>query len=355
MIGVPRDIVSSARAAVDTPEVVILDVGHGNCAVLRERDSCVIVDAKSDKLLYQHLVDSGIRHIEHVVLSHADTDHIAGALRILPNEDFTIGTVWLNSDSVKDTAKWRELLTLLQVLRDENRLQVRIGISDSDEWSLSLDRIRINILHPPLKTIGFSTGRVGKHRPEITSNGMSVVLRVFIDGYPVALLPGDLDAAGLRTMAGRNKSINAHVLVYPHHGGRSGSPEEEVFARLLCDVVAPKMVLFSMGRGRHNNPIPTVVEEMGKVLPDVKIGCTQLSPNCHKGAPPMVARTYLLIEPAAGQAGNECCLGTVRIEFVDGEVKVHPPLEEHGQWVRTHVREPICSSLLPLPESGKAM
>lgn len=343
----------AGRTAVDTAEAVILDVGHGNCAVLRDGVRCVIVDAKSDKLLYQELIDSGICRIEHLVLSHADSDHIAGALRLLPNEDFDIGTVWINSDSNKDSLKWHELLGLLARLKRDGRLRTRVGICDEQDWDLSLERVLIDVLHPTLTDIGHGTGKAGRVRPEITTNGMSVVLRVLLDGHPALLLPGDLDAAALEQMLSRSKAMTAHVLVYPHHGGHSGDGPENEFAKQLCEAVQPEVVVFSMGRGSFKNPLPEAVAEIRSSRAGTRVACTQLSPNCHAGEPPTAQPLHLLGRPAAGLTGNRCCAGTVRVTAVDGALLVEPRPEDHLTWIEQHVRAPMCNPKVRLPGPRK--
>jgi beta-lactamase superfamily II metal-dependent hydrolase len=313
-----------SRTTTAATEAVILDVGHGNCTVLRDGSKCVIIDAKSDKLLYRELIASGVRRIEHLVLSHADSDHIAGALRLLPNEDFEVGTVWLNSDSRKDSQKWHELLVLLTDLHRARRLKARLAICDLDGLDLSLENISIDVLHPTLTDIGHGTGKRGRVRPEITTNGMSVVLRILLEGLPALLLPGDIDSAGLNQILSRDKDVSAHVLVYPHHGGHSGDDPEESFAKILCDAVSPGVVLFSMGRGVFRNPLPEVVEEI---------------------------RGYLLNRPAAGNTGNRSCVGTVRVAVADSQVVVEPSSLGHKRWIRQHVSAPMCEprGTLPLP------
>ncbi|MFH9353516.1 ComEC/Rec2 family competence protein [Kitasatospora sp. NPDC017646] len=345
-----QQILCTAQGATpDTAEVLILDVGHGNSAVLREGDRCVIVDAKSDKLLYRTLIDTGIRRIEHLVLSHADTDHIQGALRLLTLEKFQIGTVWANSDSTKDTKKWDELLAVLSDRADAGIFSVRIGISNADGSQLSLDRIGIEILHPTLRDIGHGPGSRGRFRPEITTNGMSVVLHVTLEGNPALLLPGDINSSGFEEMARRAKTISSHVLVYPHHGGHSDSTEEGEFAKLLCDVVEPKVVLFSMGRGNYENPLPEVVEKIKTSFPEVRMACTQLSRHCHSIVPSQVPRDYLLSRPSAGRALGTCCAGTVRITIRDGDVVVDPPRDKHRAWIRENVNSPMCTEGSSLP------
>ncbi|MFJ8534644.1 ComEC/Rec2 family competence protein [Streptomyces sp. NPDC093591] len=342
---------STPQTAKVATEAVILDVGHGNCAVLRDGSKCVIVDAKSDKLLYQELVASGVRRIEHLVLSHADSDHIAGALRLLPNEDFEVGTVWVNSDSQKDSQQWHELLALLTALHQAGRLKARLAICDLDGWDLSLENVLIDVIHPTLTDIGHGTGKRGRVRPEITTNGMSVVLRVLLEGLPALLLPGDLDSAGLDQILSRDKEVSAHVLVYPHHGGHSGGGPEESFAKILCDAVSPDVVLFSMGRGVFRNPLPEVVGEITRSFPDTRVACTQLSENCHAGTVPEGERGYLLNRPAAGNTGNRSCAGTVRVAVADNRLVVEPAPLDHQRWIRQHVSAAMCESggTLPVP------
>ncbi|GEK00362.1 hypothetical protein TNCT1_26380 [Streptomyces sp. 1-11] len=322
-------------------EAVILDVGHGNSTILRDGARCVIVDAKSDKLLYQALIDSGIHRIEHLVLSHADTDHIAGALRLLPNSDFEIGTVWANSDSTKDSKKWSELLALLAALADAGVCKVRIGISNADGNELSLDRIGIEVVHPTLRDIGHGPGAAGKVRPEITTNGMSVVLQVQIDGRPALFLPGDVDAAGFRQILSRKQLDAAPVLVYPHHGGHSGSVLEADFATSLCDTLQPEVVVFSMGRGSYENPLREVVECIRDNFPAIRLACTQLARRCHPNIPAQRSLAHLAGQPAAGRALGSCCAGSIRVRIVADGLEIEPNLSAHRAWVEK-LEAPMC-------------
>ncbi|MEV4557243.1 MBL fold metallo-hydrolase [Kitasatospora sp. NPDC049285] len=336
-------------AVINTVEAVILDVGHGNSAVLRDGNRCVVVDAKSDKLLYSTLVDAGIHRIEHLVLSHADTDHIQGALRLVTNRRFQIGTVWANSDSSKDTRKWDELLAILTDQVDSGQLLVRIGISNADGSQLSLDRVGIRILHPTLRDIGHGPGARGKFRPEITTNGMSVVLQVSLDGHPALFLPGDLDASGLEDLLQRGDDLNSHTLVYPHHGGHSGAAQEEQFAKLLCDAITPEVVIFSLGRGKYSNPLREVVDEIRTNFPSVRMACTQLSTNCHASLPPQASKGHLANWPAAGRSAGTSCAGTFRITVEGGSISIEPPMDRHHEWIRSHVSQPMCIRTINLP------
>jgi competence protein ComEC len=351
-------LASAGAVSNDVAEIVILDVGHGNCAILRDGDRCAVVDARSGTLLLSELRRMGVKHIEHVVLSHADEDHIQGALQLLPHQSFTIGQVWANSDSAKDSELWDELLVLVDYLDECGRLQANIGISTSQRDSLSFGRVGISVLHPTLYEIGHGPGRAKGARPRLTTNGLSVVLRVSIEGEPVVLLPGDIDAAGLRRMLSRRAEATAHTLVYPHHGGGNGGNSHTRFVQDLAQATRPEMVIFSMGRDRFRNPIPEVVAEFGSSFPEVRIACTQLSSHCHGGTLPPADRDYLGRRSAAGLAEGKCCAGTLTLTVVDGGIYVHPEPGPHSAWIKGNVQAPMCTVIPVFPvqrSHGKAL
>ena len=155
---------------------------------------------------------------------------------------------------------------------------------------------------------------------------------------PVLLLTGDLDRIGLDNLLRESKEPRAKVLVFPHHGGGSGSDPGE-FATVLCESVHPDIVVFSIGRGRFGNPNPLVVQAVLKTLPNVRILCTQLSKNC---AAAITAQnpTHLRSNPAAGKLGKTCCAGTIDIE-VDGSQT--PKEDQHKAFITAHAPTALCA------------
>ncbi|WP_405829910.1 ComEC/Rec2 family competence protein [Streptomyces sp. NBC_01176] len=337
------------QSSVGVAEAVVLDVGHGNCAILRDGDTCAVVDARSGTLLLSELQRMGIRRIEHVVLSHSDEDHIQGALQLLPHHDFSIGKVWANSDSAKDSDLWDELLALIDHLDASGLLEAQIGISTAQRDRLGFGRVGISVLHPTPYEIGHGPGKAKGSRPRFTTNGLSVVLKVSLEGEPILLLPGDIDSPGLQRMLQRHPDISVHTVVYPHHGGGNGGGSHGGFVKSLGDASKPEMVVFSMGRDRFRNPVPEVVAAFGESFPSTRIACTQLSSYCHAGELPSVERKHLGKRAAAGLADGKCCAGTLTITVAEGEVKVHPEPGAHRDWIRGNVQAPMCSSVLPLP------
>lgn len=74
-------------------QITVLDVGQGSGAVVETADGkCVVFDCgRSKDTVASYLRYRGINHVEAIVLSHADTDHIGGLSNIL--RDFTVDKV----------------------------------------------------------------------------------------------------------------------------------------------------------------------------------------------------------------------------------------------------------------------
>lgn len=70
-----------AQYALADLEVHFLDVGHGDCAIVRNGEHCMVIDGgtsgKSD-FLFSYLKKMGVKHIDAAVATHPDADHIGG-------------------------------------------------------------------------------------------------------------------------------------------------------------------------------------------------------------------------------------------------------------------------------------
>ena len=81
---------------------------------------------------------------------------------------------------------------------------------------------------------------------------MVLTLRI---GAQAALLTGDVEREGERTLLRRPAALRAQVLKVPHHGSRTSS------SSAFLGAVRPEVALVSAGyRNRFNHPHPEVVE-----------------------------------------------------------------------------------------------
>ncbi len=83
------------------PVFYVLDVGHGNSAILTDDNGIVVIDTGTGSKLLNFLLGKNIDAIDVLLLSHAHKDHIKGTMRLLESEDIWLKAVYLNSDSTQ--------------------------------------------------------------------------------------------------------------------------------------------------------------------------------------------------------------------------------------------------------------
>lgn len=330
----------------DPLQLAILDVGHGNCTVIRDGKSAVVVDVPHGIRIAEILAEQGCSELRHLVLSHADSDHIGGVSQLLSDELVDVGTVWLNTDVDKKSKLFRDLLAQVAELRRIKRLQFSVNLNSSATGDLDFGRVAIEIIHPGIVRAGVGQAvSQGHPMPRMSTNGMSAVLRIFMDGVPCALLPGDVDAAGFGEIIDSGQDIEADVLVFPHHGGDSHGPSNEEFAREFASRVAPSMVVFSMGRrGPYGNPNLEVLKGVRRGAPAARIACTQISRHCHEPRLELSRerRNFEHVWPARGNSENLCCAGTIVVSIQNGDISHQPSRPSHAAFITSSITDPKC-------------
>ena len=133
-------------SGVPVPYLAVLDVGHGNSAVLVDRGGTVVFDAGPGSALLEFLVRAGINHVKALFLSHADRDHVAGLVAVLGAGTVRVDAVRVNSDAEKGSAIWDDLLFALEDARRRGGLDfdVSLTVRESGRWDAGDVRIAVN-------------------------------------------------------------------------------------------------------------------------------------------------------------------------------------------------------------------
>ena len=174
----------------------------------------------------------------------------------------------------------------------------------------------------------------------ITTNSVSAVIRLLYNGAPVVLLTGDIDEIGLDDLIRTGKSLEAPILIFPHHGGNSGAADMGAFANILYAKAKPKQVLFSIGRGQYGTPIPAVVEAARNAIADVRISCTQLSEHCSTTVPKS-DHTHISAVFAGGRDTRSCCAGSITIYLEAGQT-AFPIWDDHQDFITSSAHTALC-------------
>ncbi|WP_406567698.1 ComEC/Rec2 family competence protein [Actinoallomurus soli] len=331
-------------------EVTIFDVGHGNCALVRDGRNCAIVDAAPGDAVLDELERVNCEHIEHLIISHSDKDHAGGGPTLLLDDARTIGTVWFNADGEKGSEIWNRLLRAVWTRKRKGGLEGHQSIHTEISQTLTCGRAVLEVAHPSILLAG--TGPTGRSSAygRLTTNAVSVVIRVHLAERPAVLLAADMDRTALDHIRENGKVLNAPVLVFPHHGGLPGNADPYEFAVELSELIQPELVIFSIKSSRRPaNPDPRIVAGVRQGAPDAHIACTQLSVHCHGNTSPG-SGSHLAARVASGKPLGRCCAGTITVGWEPDKLVFDPPLAQHRLFVETRVGKPLCRAQPLLPE-----
>ena len=202
------------------PTVVFLDVGQGDAVLLRDPSgSTALIDGGRDPtILRSALRRYGIRHIDLLVTSHGDADHVGGLLGL--SEHHAIGALWY-----PDHADESDLLSAVVV--------------EASAAGAATDRVR----QGRQAQLGeFSLHVLGPARRYAADNDGSIVLLVTVGSRQV-LLPGDVGAVAQQSLP----AVRPDLLLVPHHGAATTDPD------WLRETVGPIAVI-SVGPNSYGHP-----------------------------------------------------------------------------------------------------
>lgn len=326
------------------PELTVIDVGHGSAAAL-VGDRAIVFDAGPGSALLEYLTERAITDIVALYVSHADKDHINGVVAVLGSGEISIGSVWLNTDSEKDSETWRDLLYSLDDYHRRGDLNFQVGLVEGHVCPEVAPGTRAEVIAPRRRLAGLGPGARDADGKEITTNSVSAIIRVSCHGTPIALLTGDLDATGLNHLVDAGVDLKAPLLVFPHHGGhvtrRATAFDDAAFTATLLDAVTPEAVVFSIGRGRYETPRPEILEEIRRHGSSPRVACTQLSERC-SATTPTDEPAHLVPRYAAGRALNRCCAGTFVVAFDAANYQMQPARTDHQAFVAVQAPSALC-------------
>jgi competence protein ComEC len=218
-----------ARARVEHPEVVFLDVGQGDAILIRSGKRAALIDAGvSESAILPQLVDRGVNRLEFMLLTHAHPDHCGGIPALLRHLEVN------------------RLLVSPRRFRGEcarNILEQRAPSLLENTTRITLGDVTVTVIPP---------GRTFKRAPE---NNASVVAVVEVHGRRL-LLTGDIEREQELDLIGRPLS-QADLVKIAHHGSRSST-----LAPFL-DEVRPRLAVISCGRRNvFGHPHPAVLERL---------------------------------------------------------------------------------------------
>lgn len=206
-------------------ELWLLDVGHGQAAVLRAAmGGAVLFDAGSrglpdlgTRVLIPALDALGVAHLDLAAVSHGDADHTNGLAALLEAGRIRAVTSDPSLEASATNRAWQQIAAAHHTPTDAPLIWPGAPRPD-----------------PRLPRLT----RLSRADTRGSDNDRSVVVLVEVDGVRV-LLPGDIEDPGIRELLAHHPDLTCDILVLPHHGNPT------VWLGPLLHRTRPRLVLAS--------------------------------------------------------------------------------------------------------------
>ena len=210
--------------ALDTElRIDVIDVGNADSILIRSQDKSLLIDAgenEDGEKVVDYLRQQGIRRLDYVIATHADSDHIGGMDEVV--EAFDMGTFMMAFMPEGHTPTTKTYENLLTALTDKD-IQVTEAVPNS---SYMLGEARLDILGPV--------------EDANETNNQSVVCKVTFGGRKF-LFMGDAEKEEEDSLMESGVDLSADFIKLGHHGGRSSSQED------FLDQVSPQYAMITCG------------------------------------------------------------------------------------------------------------
>lgn len=225
--------------AVGEMFVDFVDVGQGDCTLIRTADAVILVDAGeagTADTVVSYLKEKGIKNIDCCIATHPHSDHIGALYRIF--EEFSVDTVLLPDipdELIPTTSTYEKFLDGLENVKNI----IPAGAGDDFKFG----SLNIDILGPV------------KEYDDL--NHMSLVSKVSF-GNTSVMLTGDTETpAEADMLKKRNVDYSADILKVGHHGSKTSTSEK------WLEAVNPQFAVVSCGLDNdYGHPHKSIVNRL---------------------------------------------------------------------------------------------
>lgn len=219
-----KSLPNNAQVQPGSTRVTVFDVGKGDCILVQTSNAAALIDTGYDETaddVVPFLLKQGIDHLDYLVITHYDKDHVGG-VRAIGNA-LDIGTVFLPAYEGAD----KHYHSTIAAIKD-------LGLSTqtvSKTTELTLDEAAFAIFPSGVSYDPDAKGDEGN------DNDMSLVVTLTSKGDSY-LFAGDLEEEGVDAyLKGGHGTFG--VLKVPHHGEKASNTGE------LLAQVQPKIALIT--------------------------------------------------------------------------------------------------------------
>lgn len=233
--------------------VVFLDVDQGDAMYVQHGEISFLIDTgRSGNRILSQLEQLGVQHLQFLVITHADGDHVGGAQAVI--DRYQPSQIFIND---------QETFEVLQEFPDAHKLNIQFVtpktwptfIRDKDLFETVLLQdietdLNIQILHPHATDL---------QRPNRNNRSMVMLLSL---GQTDVLLTGDIEVDAEQLLLDRysNELDAIEIIKAPHHGAASSNSE------IFVQSIQPQHVVMSCGiHNQYNHPADEVLLQYDSV------------------------------------------------------------------------------------------
>lgn len=189
---------------IDIPEfpnfkIYCFQAGKADAFLLTSENGTVLIDAAEKsfgKEIVAYIDDQGIDHIDYLIITHFDKDHVGGAGKVI--DTVPVSNV-LQSNAPKDSGQYETYLSALEYAQIE-------PVTVSETYTFELDGILYTIDPPREESY--------EHSP---SNNSSLIVSV-TNGNNTFLFAGDAENDRIKEFLSGNPAEHYDFLKVPYHG-----------------------------------------------------------------------------------------------------------------------------------------
>ena len=222
--------------------ITVLDVGQGLCVVISSGENTAVVDSGSSSgedagfIAHEFLSNRGRTSIDLLIITHFHSDHVNGV-------EFLLTRISISALAIPDPEGSYLADDVINLARRRGTDIIYV----TEMLHVSLGDMEL-VLYPPL----------GSGNDE-NERGLTILCL----GAVRALITGDMNSSGERTLLRFADLPTINVLVVGHHGSRFSTSEE------LLAAVIPEIAIISVGRNSYGHPTKDTLERLERYFVNV--------------------------------------------------------------------------------------
>lgn len=200
-------------------EIFFLDVGQGDAACVLCDGKAMLIDGgnkSSSSMIYSFLKSHEVNHLDYIIASHPDADHVGGLAGALNYA--SVGTAFCTVEEY-DSEPFNDFVKYLK------RQECEITVPSSGD-TFNLGSAKVTIVYP--------------NRGEIIGDNTSIALRIEY-GRTSFFFSGDCESEDEAAILRSEYELKSDVLKVAHHGSRYSSTSE------FLNAIQPEYAVISAG------------------------------------------------------------------------------------------------------------